>query len=154
MSKAETRDAIVDTDSPAEVERFIAGASAQVLDDPEAVSRAIVHDILSAPTIDEVFRRRELTHARDVLGEPITVLDVRWMKGDYDTEGPGFYAVMDAASADGEKVQVSCGARNVMAQLWRLRELDAFPIQVAIVESGRTTAAGYKPMTLEPANAF
>ena len=148
MSKTDT------TSAPGtEVEQFIAGATSQVLDDPEAVARAIAQDILTAPTIDEVFARRELTHARDVLGEPLTVLGVRWMQGDYDTAGPGFYAVMEAANHDGEKVQVSCGARNVMAQLWRLNELGAFPIQVAIVESGRTTAAGYKPMILEPRGA-
>ena len=136
-----------------EVEQFIAGATAQVLDDPEAVARAIAQDILTAPTVDEVFARRELTHARDVLGETLTVLGVRWMQGDYDNTGPGFYAVMECANADGEKVQISCGARNVMAQLWRLNQLGAFPIRIAIVESGRTTAAGYKPMTLEPRNA-
>ena len=129
--------------TPGEVERFIAGATAQVLDDPEAVARAIAHDILTAPTIDEVFARRELTHARDVLGEPLVVLGVRWMQGDYNSTGPGFYAVIEAASDDGEKVQVSCGARNVMAQLWRLHELDAFPIHVAIVES----AAPPRPAT-------
>jgi len=87
-----------------------------------------------------------------VLGETLTVLAVRWLKGDFES-GPGFYAVIEAANQDGEKVQVSCGAGTVMAQLWKLGELDAFPIQVAIVESGRTTAAGYKPMTLEHRNA-
>jgi hypothetical protein len=117
---------------------------------PRSVSRAIVHDILTAPTIDEVFQRRELTHARDILDERLTILGVRWMQGDYDTAGAGFYAVIEAANDDGEKLQISCGARNVMAQLWRLAELGAFPITVAIVESGRATAAGYKPMTLEP----
>jgi hypothetical protein len=137
----------------AEVERFIAAASAQVLDDPEAVSRAIVHDILTAPSIDKVFQQRELTHARDVLDERLTILGVRWMQGDYDTTGPGFYAVVEATNEDGEKLQISCGARNVMAQLYRLAELDAFPITAAIVESGRATAAGYRPMTLEPRNA-
>jgi len=89
---------------PAEIERFIAGASAQVLDDPDAVSRAIVHDILTAPTVDDVFRRRELTHARDVLGDTLTIVGVRWMQGDYDTDGPGFYAVVDAANTGGYPV--------------------------------------------------
>jgi hypothetical protein len=139
------------TDS-AEVERFIAGATSQVLDDPEAVSKAIVHDILTAPSIDDVFRTRELTHARDVLGERLTILGVRWMRGDFDTAGPGFYAVVEATNGDGEKLQVSCGAGNVMAQLWWLAEHDELPISVAIVESGRTTAAGYRPMILERRN--
>jgi hypothetical protein len=133
-----------------EVEQFINAASSQALDDPEAVSRAIVHDILTAPSVEDVFRTRELTHARDVLGERLTIHDVRWSRGDYDTGGPGFYAVVDATNDAGERLQISCGARNVMAQLFRLKQLDALPLPVAIVESGRTTAAGYRPMMLEP----
>ncbi len=107
-----------------------------------AMARANAQGILTAPTIDEMFARHELTRVRDVLGEPLTVLGVRWIQGDYDTAGPGFYAVMETANTDGEKVQVSCGARNVMAQLWRLNQLGTFPIQVAIVESYCTTTAG------------
>lgn len=124
----------------------------QITEDPAAVAAAIVADILAAKTIDDVFAQQDTTHAEDILGERLMVRSVKWLGSD-KADGPGFYSLLDAVDDAGTVRLVTCGARSVMAQLFRLQELNAFPLYVAIVQADRATAAGYFPMRLEPRTA-
>ena len=138
--------------STADVERFLTGVHAQINTSPEEISAAIVADILKSASVEEVFAQQETTHAEDVLGERLLMQDVKWLGSDVDN-GPGFYALIRAVDDDGVIQLVTCGARNVMAQLFRLQELNALPIYAAIVENDRKTASGYNVMRLEPRTA-
>lgn len=133
-------------------QRFLSAADEGALDiDPDQVSIDIIARILEATSVDDVLGGGSLTHAREFLNVPFTLTNVRFNKSQYDGEGPAFYAVLEGADPQGEKVLVSCGARNVIAQAWKLRDMDALPVQVQLAEAERPTAAGYKVMWLEKA---
>lgn len=130
--------------------RFLAAADDGNFDtDPEAVTMEIVGRILAADTVEGVLKRADATHARDYLDKPFMLGEVRFNKGDFEDSGTNFYAVLSGADPDGEKVVVTCGAKSVIAQAWKLADMGALPLGVVIKEAKRQTAAGYKPMWLE-----
>jgi hypothetical protein len=46
-------------------------------------------------------------------------------------------------------VTITCGAKNVIAQSWKLNDMGALPLRVLIRQSKRPTAAGNFVMWLE-----
>ena len=84
--------------------------------DPEAMSRAIIERILSAESFEQAFTQQDLTPWRSMLDVPVYVRDVHFNRSGY--EGQAVYAVCDLELVEGgERVTVTCGGRNVMAQL-------------------------------------
>ena len=136
---------VKDTDSA--IARFLSAAQTQQVIDPEQAALDMVRRILTAGTPDEVLEGSAAIHAVDVLGQTLTVVGVKWNESD-NASGPNFYAVMECVDAEGEPFAVTCGAISVMAQLFRMDELHAFPVRVAIEEAARPTKSGYKPMHL------
>lgn len=124
----------------AETERF---------EDPAEIARAIMERILTADTPEAVLEQSGTTSARDVLEVPLELTDARFMRSGFD-EGPGAYALLTMVNADGEQLTVTCGGRNVLAQVFRLKQLAALPRRVKFVEAGQT-AQGYRPLWLNAA---
>lgn len=141
----------VRADRPPAVQRYYDTVSNPALDDPQAAQEAIVERILSATSVDDVLGGSELTDSETLFNTAIVVHGVKWNRSDFE-ESAGAYAVVEANRCDtGEKCDFSTGASNVMAQLFKLGELDAFPITVILREADRPSKAGYKPQWLEPA---
>lgn len=141
------------TDS-AQIERLIAGTSADAelwaQTNSEDASKAIVARILSAEDEDAVFGMGEkATSADEVIGTPLFLRSVRFALSSYEV-GPPVYALLDVADDAGEKLTVSCGSRNVMAQVHQLDKLGKLPLAypVQIVRADRPTSAGFYPMWL------
>ena len=117
--------------------------------DATEAARAIVARILDAPDVDAVFDQGKATSAVDVLDVPLLILNIRWQRSEYEGEGSTVYALIDAERADnGDELTITCGSRNVMAQLYRLAQLGALGTPVKIVRSEKATARGFKPMWL------
>lgn len=137
-------------------QRFLAAADTEVSEvDPDQVSLEIIGRILKATSVDDVLGGGGATHARDFLDVPFTLTGVRFNRSDFGDNGPAFYALLEGADRNGEPVLVTCGARNVIAQAWKLRDMGSLPVQVEIQESERPTAAGYKVMWLaKPTKSF
>lgn len=131
-----------------EIERFLTSVSEMVTDDPAAVSAAIVASILQAPNAEAVLTQATTTAAETIIGQRLLIRGQRFNRSDF-AESAGFYAIIDAVNDDGEVMLVTCGSRNVMAQIFRLNELGALPCHAAIVQAEKPTAAGYYPMSLE-----
>lgn len=154
-TKPATRKAEVVPTGPAEVEsaaflRFLAAADTEVTErDPDQVAMDIIRRILDATSVDDVLGGAGATHARDFLGRDFALTGVKFNQSSFDSAGPAFYALLEGADGNGEKVAITCGARNVIAQAWKLRDMDALPVVVQLVESPRETAAGFRPMWLE-----
>lgn len=127
---------------------------ALVDEDPNRAAREIVQSILDAESADEVLAETEVTHARDMLDEAFVALGVHFHSSDFAGEGSGVYAVIDGATKDGDKLTITCGARNVVAQLYRLATLNAFPRPVMIVERGRPKDGKAAPMRLVAPDNF
>jgi hypothetical protein len=129
--------------------RFLATATEVGQEDPEQIAMAIVERILNAKDVAEVLTPNQVVHARDIIGVPLNVTGIRWLESDFET-GPGMYAIMDCVRTDTEaSLVVSCGGQNVLAQLWKLNDLGAFPCRVVIQQASRPTKAGFLPLWLE-----
>lgn len=134
--------------------RFLAAADEGTLDaNADQTSIDIIAKILQATDAASVLGREDVTHARDFIDRPFTLTGVRFNKSDYDGAGPAFYALLEGADADGVKVLITCGAKNVIAQAWKLADLGALPIVVVLKQSAKPTAAGFHVMWLEAASA-
>ena len=131
------------------VAAFLAAGRDSAVVDPQQAQYDIVRRILASDSIEDVLKQQEAIHARDVLGEALCVTGIRRMESSVGETGPDFYMLIDCVAPDGEPYAVTCGAVNVMAQLHKLEELDAFPLVLQLVEVGRPTKAGYKPMWAE-----
>lgn len=132
--------------------RFLAAADEGTLDaNADQTSIDIIAKILQATDAAAVLGREDVLHARDYLGRPFKLIGVKFNKSEYDGAGPQFYALLDGVTADGEPLKITCGAKNVIAQAWKLLDLEALPISVELKQSEKATAAGFKVMWLEGA---
>lgn len=117
--------------------------------DPEESARAILARILMSGTAEEVLKSRDVTHAQDILGEPIMIESIKWQRSDHQ-QSSSCYVVMTAQSLNDQRPMIiTCGGRNVMMQLLKLRMLDAFPVNVRIDKSTKPTSNGYYPLWME-----
>lgn len=86
--------------------------------DPEVVSRMILERILNAETFEDAFAPQTLDPWREALMDvPVQVAEFRFNRSGFKAGSP-IYAVVDLTRLDtGEQVTVTCGGRNVLAQL-------------------------------------
>jgi hypothetical protein len=123
-------------------------------EDAGEIAKGIVERILTAGTVDDVLDQGKTTPAKDVLDIPMLVRSVRWNRSALEGEGPSIYALLEVTLLDdGSEAVVTCGSRNVMAQLYRLATLGALDTPVMIKESTKPSASGRRPMWLVRAEA-
>ena len=135
-------------------QRFLAAGEATSDElSADEVTVDIIGRILNATSVDDVLGGTQATHARDFLDTPFALTGVRFNQSDFEGAGPKFYALLEGADRNGEKVTITCGARNVIAQAWKLKDMDALPVQVELRQSDRPTRAGYHVLWLEKASA-
>lgn len=128
---------------------FILSDATPEFEDAEQASRDIVMQILQAADADEILEGAEVTPAKAMLGKPLRINGARAKKSAYE-EGATMYVLIDAVDlGTGEVVKISCGSRNVLAQLYRTYQLNAFPLDCRILESERPTANGFRPLWLK-----
>jgi len=146
----------------AQVERALRGqldASATIaIEDPQAVALSIIERILASEDADEVFQGQKAIGGRDALGRPFTLNGVRWHRSRFEAEEGKMqvpvFAVLDASFLDdGERVALTTGSLNVMAQAYQLGRLGELPCDVKIEEAAEQTAAGFHPQWLVRAKA-
>jgi hypothetical protein len=135
-------------------QRFLAAAEEGDFEtNADQVAIDIIARILNATDAADVLGGAGAVHARDYLDVPFTLTGVRFNKSSFDGAGPQFYALLEGASSDGEKLAITCGAKNVIAQAWKLHDLGALPIEVVLKQSPRPTSAGFYVLWLEAAPA-
>lgn len=141
-------------DGEKELQRFLTMTDAEVNDlDPEDASVAIIAEVLAADTLDDLIGSRDTVSSKNYVGVPFTLTAVKFQRSTLDGEGPGFYAVLSGADADGQKVVITSGARQIMAQAWKMRDKGWLPADVQVGQSARPSAAGFFPQWLERAPA-
>lgn len=138
----------------AEFEKYLATADEPLTEDPGAAQRRIVEQILQAKSMTDAMAETTATSARDLLNEPLTIHGFKMAKGDFE-DGLGYFAVIDATvHKTGERVVVTCGATNVLAQLYVGHRTGGFPVDGRFAEPEKATARGYKPLWLRPLDSF
>lgn len=119
------------------------------MENPEEVAREIAYRILGAETEDDIFDQGGATSARDVLSVPLMIKNVRWQTSRYEEGGPKVFALLNATRADnGEELLITCGSRNVMAQLFRAGQLGLIPFEKPKKFQENMTAAGFGALWL------
>lgn len=137
------------------------GIDARMADavNPADVARQIADRILSAETVDDVFAFAEAgtKSGEDIIGRPILITELEWMRSGF-TDGFGFYALITVIDGKGNTEQVSIGAGNACAQLFRLSRMDdkvtgkpaLFVTPMTLFKRERATASGYYPLWFRP----
>ena len=132
---------------------FLLGDDTPEFVDPEQASRDIVMQILAAEDVDAVFDIAGTTPCEEVLDRPLQIDQARAMRSAYDA-GATMYLLLDVVDLEtGESLKVTCGARNVMAQLYRITQVGKLPVRARISRTDRPTAAGYYPLWLKRVDA-
>lgn len=135
-------------------------ATAAILDgvelpavDPEQVSRRIIEQLLEADTFEQVFAPQARLHAwREYLGRPAIVDSVHFNRSKVKDATASIYAVVDLTWTDtGETDTVTCGGRNVLAQLLAGLKRGWLPGSRELAMVSRDTAEGYSTLYLEAA---
>lgn len=130
---------------------FLTGLRDEVSMNSANAQLGIISQIINANDLDAVLTQTETVKAADVYGQPLEVHGVRYLVSDFG-EGMGVYAAIDATHPfNGDRCVVTCGGANVIAQLWRIRELGSFPCKVAIEQRATPTKSGFRPLRLVPA---
>lgn len=122
------------------------GAAIPVASDPEAVSRAILERIFASDTFEEAFAPQQLEGWREYLDVPVLVQEFHLNPSGFE-QGSSVYAVVDIVRVDtGEQLTVSCGGRNVLAQLVQMLRHGWFDRAVKL--TSKTTSEGYQALWL------
>jgi hypothetical protein len=123
---------------PSEFDRFLTDKMSADGDPETDPLERIVKQVLSAESADAVLTPVEVMQGRDIIGVPIIVVGFQLNKSDFDAGSP-FYASMECLMPPEAVPQVvNCGHKKVLAQLVRLQELDAFPVNVQFITRGQS----------------
>jgi hypothetical protein len=120
----------------------------EIVDDPDAISRQIIEELLAAETDDELERGVGATGWIDYEGIPVEIHSFRWRKSDYEQGAPIYLIVFATDLRDGEPVTLTTGSKNVIAQLINLAQRDRFPVVRMLTRADKPTANGYYPLWL------
>lgn len=109
------------------------------------IAQDIAARILAADSIEGVFEGREgLMHSEAILDREVEVISVRFGESDY--EGIGYYAIIECSDIRSGVMQtVSVGGTNPVVQLFKLDQLDAFPIGLILRQTDKPSKSGKFP---------
>jgi len=121
----------------------------EVSTDPEAISREIMLQTLSAETDEDMLNVGQATSWQDLLGVPIELHKFRWLPSRYDQGAKVFFIVTGVRLDSGENVVLTTSGQNVLAQLINLQRRNRFPSVWRLIESDKETSRGFKPLWIE-----
>jgi hypothetical protein len=126
-----------------------------VEDDPDAISQEIVAQLLNAASDDELESVGSATGWRTLLNVPMRIHGFRWRPSAYfgkseDGGGASVFFVVQATRLDtGERVVLTTGSRNALAQLCNLAQRQQLVDSIwMMVEATKATGRGFKPIWL------
>jgi len=122
----------------------------EISTDPEAISREIMLQILTAETDEDMLAVGKATSWQELLGVPVELRKFRWLPSRYDQGAKVFFVVTGIRLDNGENVVLTTSGQNVLAQLINLERRKRFPSVWRLVESEKETSRGFKPLWLEP----
>lgn len=137
--------------SPRELDtQRIMGEALPEIESTTEVQRAFVERILAADTLEEVFREDSTIATRELIGRPIEIRACRIMRSSLEGS-KGVYMLLDATLLDDdEAIVVNTGAPNVMAAVFRAKQLGQLPIEVEVIEVARAREGRSAPLGLRP----
>lgn len=120
----------------------------EVIDDPDAISKQILSELLAAETDEELEQVGSATGWLDYEGVPVEVRGFRWRKSDYTEGAPIYLIVFGTDMRNGDALTLTTGSKNVIAQLINLGSRDRLPCVRVLTRADKPTAQGYYPLWL------
>jgi hypothetical protein len=110
--------------------------------DASASYAAIIAEIMGSESIDDVLNLPEPTHLSEWVDKPIEIGGWVHRDSDFDQGPLVYFTIVGTDLSSGRRILINTSEQPVMAQLLKLRELDAFPIRVAVIASTRPNKYG------------
>ncbi len=131
-----------------ELEKILLGEAdvPEVVDDPAEIQREIIAQLLGAETDEELEQVGNAVGWRDLAGVPMEIHGFRFRPSSYE-EGAPVYFVVDATNLiSGERVVLTTGSGNILAQLTNMARRNTLVGAVRALEIADTpTKAGFRP---------
>ena len=131
-----------------ELERILLGDAElpDVVDDPAEISREIMAQLLAAETDEELEAVGTATGWRDLAGVPMELHGFRWRPSNFEEGAPIFFVVNATRLDTGERVVVTTGSGNILAQLTNMARRGTLVGAVRSLEIADTqTRNGFRP---------
>jgi len=123
-------------------DRFLIDRNQESADPEIDAYQAIIEQILTAESPDDVLTPIEAKKASDMVDVPLILHGFEMNESEYDAGSP-FYASMKVVNAlTGEPCVVNCGHKRVLAQLVKLDQFQQYPYQVMFKEQGKSKKSG------------
>lgn len=132
----------------------------EVVDDPREISTQIIAQLLAAESDAELEQFGDAEGWRGYAvpvsvaksgkgGTPFRIVGFTWRPSSYEEGAPVFFVVQAENLSTGERVVLTTGSLNVLAQLSNLARRGRIPGAIRmLVEKDSATKAGFKPLWL------
>lgn len=134
-----------------ELEQILLGEAEvpPVVDDPGEISKEIIAQLLSAESDEELEQVGAAIGWRDLPGVPVELHGFKWRPSSFEEGAPVFFVVSGTRLDTGEKVVLTTGSGNVLAQLANMAKRGTLIGAVRMVElADKPTKSGFKPYWL------
>ena len=121
----------------------------EVLDSAD-FQKSIIEKNLRAETVGDLFSDTGTIAAKDYVGIPIEVTDVRLAAGEVDGKDATYMLIDAIVLGTGEAVVLNTGAPNITSKLYNAKLRGMLPLQVAVKEVGKARQGRNAPIGLEP----
>lgn len=135
-----------------ELEQILVGEKEppEVADDPQEISREIIAQLLGATSDEELEQVGSASGWRELLGVPVELHSFKWRPSSYEEGAPVFFVVFARRLDNGEKVVLTTGSGNVLAQLVNMAKRGTLAGAVRCMEQADTpTKQGFRPLWLK-----
>lgn len=120
-----------------------------VVDDPGEISKEIIAQLLAAESDEELEQVGAAIGWRDLAGVPVELHSFKWRPSSFEEGAPVFFVVSATRLDTGEKVVLTTGSGNVLAQLANMARRGTLSGAVRMVEmSDKPTKQGFRPYWL------
>lgn len=114
----------------------------------EDVHKAIIQHVLQSANAESVLELIEAEGLKDYIGREIQIMGFSVNDSDYE-QGAAVYVAIHAIDVETQTRRIiTTGWQRVMAQLFRLDQLKAFPVTVTVYASKRPNKFGSYPLQL------
>lgn len=118
----------------------------EIVDDPAEIQREIMAQLLAAESDEQLEQVGNATGWRELAGVPMELHGFRWRPSSFE-QGAAVFFVVDATRLDtGERVVLTTGSGNILAQLVNMARRGTLVGSVRALEvADKETRQGFRP---------
>jgi hypothetical protein len=131
-----------------ELEKILLGDAElpDVVDDPAEISREIMAQLLAAESDEELEQVGQATGWRELPGVPVEIHGFRWRPSSFEEGAPIFFVVNATRLDTGERVVLTTGSGNILAQLCNMARRGTLVGAIRALEiADKQTKQGFRP---------